>query len=94
MGAENDDYNKASIYSILYGLYANAGEVICGGSACGGVPYQFTFNTWGIAGPTLLEGAPNAARRAAFVGHAVKTLSHVGLTEGSAEMAISLLAQQ
>ena len=56
--AENDDYNKASIYSILYGLYANAGEVICGGSACGGVPYQFTFNTWGIAGPTLLEGAP------------------------------------
>ena len=58
MGAENDDYNKASIYSILYGLYANAGEVICGGSACGGVPYQFTFNTWGIAGPTLLEGAP------------------------------------
>ena len=35
MGAENDDYNKASIYSILYGLYANAGEVICGGSACG-----------------------------------------------------------
>ena len=42
----------------------------------------------------LLEGAPNAARRAAFVGHAVKTLSHVGLTEGSAEMAISLLAQQ
>jgi SAM-dependent methyltransferase len=55
---ENDDYNKASIYSILYGLYANAGEVICGGSACGGVPYQFTVNTWGIAGPTLLEGAP------------------------------------
>ena len=42
----------------------------------------------------LLEGPPNAARAAEFVGHAVRTESHVGLTEGAAELAISLLAQQ
>ena len=42
----------------------------------------------------LLKGPPNAARAAEFAGHAVKTESHVGLTEGGAELAISLLAQQ
>ena len=42
----------------------------------------------------LIEGQPNAARAAEFVGHAVRTESHVGLTDADAELAISLLAQQ
>jgi SAM-dependent methyltransferase len=48
---ENDDYTKASIYALLYAMYANAGTVI----SDRGVPYQFTFNTWGIA---PAEGTP------------------------------------
>ena len=42
----------------------------------------------------LIEGQPNAARAAEFVGHAVRTESHVGLTDADAELAISLLARQ
>ena len=42
----------------------------------------------------LLEGQPNAARAAEFIGHAVRTESHVGLTDGDAELALSLLARQ
>jgi len=38
------EYSKASIYSILYGIYRDAGEVV----SEKGVPYEFTFNTWGI----------------------------------------------
>ena len=42
----------------------------------------------------LIEGQPNAARAAEFVGRAVRTESHVGLTDADAELAISLLARQ
>jgi hypothetical protein len=80
--AENDDYNKASIYSILYGLYANAGQVTCGtpcygktadGKPCGqapceGVDYQFTFNTWGIAPSPYPPEDPQRHGKAAYAG--------------------------
>ena len=42
----------------------------------------------------LLLGAPNAERRGAFERHAVKTESHVGLTDELTEAAIALLAAQ
>ena len=42
----------------------------------------------------LLEGQSNAARAAVFIGHSVRTESHVGLTDADAELAISLLARQ
>ena len=80
--AENDDYNKASIYSILYGLYQHAGTVKCGtpcygktadGKPCGqapceGVDYQFTFNTWGIAPSPYPPEDPQRHGKAAYAG--------------------------
>eukprot|EP00501_MAST-03F_sp_TOSAG23-6_P001884 GSMAST32.ASY1.ANO1.1962.1 assembled CDS len=61
---ENDDYNKASIYSLLYGMYANAGTVI----SDLGVPYQFTFNTWGIAPSPYPVNDPQRHGKAAYTG--------------------------
>lgn len=40
-----DEYEKASIYSLLYGSYRNAGIV----EDPSGTPYRFTFNTWGLS---------------------------------------------
>jgi hypothetical protein len=42
----------------------------------------------------LMEGAENAARRAVFQGHVVKTESHIGLTVKNARYAIGLLQAQ
>lgn len=43
-----DDYDKASLYSLLYAIYRSMGEVRCPR----GVPYEFTFNTWGYEWPS------------------------------------------
>jgi SAM-dependent methyltransferase len=61
---ENDDYTKASIYSLLYGMYANAGTV----TSDLGVPYQFTFNTWGIAPSPYPVEDPQRHGKAAYTG--------------------------
>jgi len=42
-----DDYDKQSIYSLLYALYRFVGEV----ESENGEPYELTFNTWGYAWP-------------------------------------------
>ena len=42
----------------------------------------------------LMEGAENAARRAVFQGHVLKTESHIGLTVKNARYAIGLLQAQ
>jgi ubiquinone/menaquinone biosynthesis C-methylase UbiE len=42
-----DDYNKGSIYSLLYALYRSVGTV----KSDNGEPYEMTFNTWGYAWP-------------------------------------------
>jgi len=42
-----DDYDKQSIYSLLYSLYGSIGEV----KSETGETYEFTFNTWGYAWP-------------------------------------------
>lgn len=41
------DYNKGSIYSLLYSLYSSVGTV----HSETGEPYELTFNTWGYAWP-------------------------------------------
>lgn len=42
-----DDYDKTSVYSLLYALYRSMGEV----QTHDGQTYEFTFNTWGYAWP-------------------------------------------
>jgi SAM-dependent methyltransferase len=44
-----DDYQKQSIYSLLYALYRSMGTV----KSELGEPYEFTFNTWGYAWPEM-----------------------------------------
>jgi SAM-dependent methyltransferase len=52
-----DDYEKASIYSLLYALYRSMGEV----PSATGAMYEFTFNTWGYAWPERWGPGPNEA---------------------------------
>lgn len=49
-----EDYNKQSIYSLLYSLYRSMGEV----KDEYGQSYEFTFNTWGYAWPKAWGPAP------------------------------------
>ena len=49
-----DDYDKTSIYSLLYALYRSMGTVRSGT----GEPYEFTFNTWGYTWPAAWGKAP------------------------------------
>ncbi|MBS2020236.1 MAG: class I SAM-dependent methyltransferase [Deltaproteobacteria bacterium] len=51
-----DDYDKQSIYSLLYSLYRSMGEV----ESDTGIPYELTFNTWGYQWPAGWVPAPNA----------------------------------
>jgi len=61
---ENEDYTKASIYSLLYALYANVGTI----KSDLGVPYEFTFNTWGIAPSPYPVEDPQRHGKAAYSG--------------------------
>ena len=61
---ENDDYVQGSIYAILYALYKNTGIV----TSNLGVPYQFTFNTWGIAPSPYPVEDPQRHGKAAYAG--------------------------
>lgn len=51
-----DDYDKQSIYALLYSLYRSMGEV----RSESGARYELTFNTWGYAWPEGWGPAPNA----------------------------------
>ncbi|MBZ0116802.1 MAG: class I SAM-dependent methyltransferase [Sandaracinaceae bacterium] len=48
------DYEKQSIYSLLYALYRSVGTV----RSDTGAPYELTFNTWGYAWPEAWGSAP------------------------------------
>ncbi len=50
-----EDYEKTSIYSLLYALYRSMGEV----ESATGAKYEFTFNTWGYAWPASWGPCPN-----------------------------------
>ena len=52
-----DDYDKTSIYSLLYALYRSMGTVRSGN----GEPYEFTFNTWGYTWPAAWGAPPVSA---------------------------------
>lgn len=49
-----DDYDKRSIYSLLYALYRSTGVV----KSETGERYEFTFNTWGYAWPESWGPSP------------------------------------
>ncbi len=49
-----DDYDKQSIYSLLYALYRSMGEV----KDEHGTKYEWTFNTWGYAWPSAWGPKP------------------------------------
>jgi ubiquinone/menaquinone biosynthesis C-methylase UbiE len=52
-----DDYDKRSIYSLLYALYRSMGNV----RTHQGDLYEFTFNTWGYTWPESWGKSPIAA---------------------------------
>lgn len=54
---KEDDYDKKSIYSLLYSLYRAMGVV----KSDTGEPYEFTFNTWGYAWPEEWGTRPTLA---------------------------------
>ena len=54
---EEYDYDKQSVYSLLYSLYRSMGVVRCDK----GEPYEFTFNTWGYAWPEAWGRSPTLA---------------------------------
>lgn len=49
------DYDKRSLYALLYAIYRSLGEV----EAETGERYEFTFNTWGYTWPAAWGPAPN-----------------------------------
>jgi ubiquinone/menaquinone biosynthesis C-methylase UbiE len=50
-----EDYDKRSIYSLLYSLYRFVGTV----KSEAGEPYEFTFNTWAYSWPDAWGKRPN-----------------------------------
>jgi ubiquinone/menaquinone biosynthesis C-methylase UbiE len=52
-----EDYDKRSIYSLLYSLYRTIGTV----PSEVGEPYEFTFNTWGYTWPAGWGKEPASA---------------------------------
>lgn len=53
-----DDYDKRSLYSLLYALYRSMGNV----RSETGERYEFTFNTWGYAWPSSWGPCPTPSR--------------------------------
>jgi len=51
---QEGDYDKRSIYSLLYALYRSTGTVL----SETGERYEFTFNTWGYAWPKAWGPSP------------------------------------
>lgn len=49
-----EDYDKRSLYSLLYALYRSMGEV----RSERGLRYEFTFNTWGYTWPKAWGPCP------------------------------------
>lgn len=59
-----DEYSKGSIYALLYSFYASLGTV----KSEKGVPYEFTFNTWGVSPTPGFEDDPQRFGKAAYAG--------------------------
>jgi SAM-dependent methyltransferase len=51
---EEGDYEKASLYALLYAIYHRVGEL----KAPNGEAFEMTFNTWGYAWPKVWGESP------------------------------------
>ncbi len=51
---EESDYDKASLYALLYPLYRSVGEL----KVANGESFEMTFNTWGYAWPEAWSACP------------------------------------
>lgn len=73
-----DDYDKGSLYSLLYALYRSMGTV----KASNGESYEFTFNTWGYTWPKAWGECPNLASDPQLMGkNAYAGLYHFDLVK-------------
>ena len=73
-----DDYDKTSIYSLLYALYRSMGNV----RSANGELYEFTFNTWGYTWPTAWGPGPIPANDPQLMGkNAYAGLYHFDLVQ-------------
>ena len=62
---KEEEYEKATLYAILYNLYDKLGKV----KNASGKDYQFTFNTWGFYLPdktNILSDDPQFAGKTAY----------------------------
>lgn len=79
------DYAKQSIYSLLYSIYRLVGET----ESDAGIPYEFTFNTWGIDGNFFPKNDPQRMGKEAYrrltafpeVENFIKSSEHVNILE-------------
>jgi SAM-dependent methyltransferase len=73
-----DDYDKTSIYSLLYALYRSVGNV----RSQTGELYEFTFNTWGYTWPAAWGPSPISAQDPQVMGkNAYAGLYHFDLVQ-------------
>jgi len=73
-----DDYDKTSIYSLLYALYRSMGTV----RSETGAEYEFTFNTWGYTWPKAWGKPPIPAKDPQLMGkNAYAGLYHFDLVK-------------
>merc|ERR1719272_1508360 len=61
-GINEADYDKASVYSLLYSLYANVGQI----NSADNQTFEFTFNTWGIAPTGFGEEDPQRHGKSSY----------------------------
>jgi SAM-dependent methyltransferase len=54
---EEGDYDKASLYALLYAVYRTVGEM----RVPNGESFELTFNTWGYAWPSAWGESPTCA---------------------------------
>jgi ubiquinone/menaquinone biosynthesis C-methylase UbiE len=74
------DYDKRSVYSLLYALYRSMGEV----RDEHGNRYEFTFNTWGYSWPDGWGAPPNSGDPQQFGRNAYSGLFHFPQLHGRA----------
>lgn len=82
-GINEDDYDKASIYAILYSLYTNIGKV-----QYENYTFEFVFNTWGIAPSEVGEDDPQRHGKTSYgwFNHSEELQEYVANRDGQVQI--------